>query len=78
MNQGQLLINMQHLIVQLERQTRSSLEMNYYLVRKLCREMEDNAQALSDWAMNEEEKMDIDSWKRMRAKNNLSSGFGYE
>lgn len=78
MNDAQLLINMQHLIVQLERQTRSSLEVNYYQVRKLCQKMEDNAQALSDWAMNQEEKMDIDSWKRMREKNNLSSGFSHE
>jgi hypothetical protein len=78
MNQGQLLINMQHLIVQLEKLTRSSLEVDYYQVRKICREMEENAEALSDWAMKQEEDMDIDSWKRMRAKNNLSSGFGYE
>jgi hypothetical protein len=78
MNDAQLLINMQHLIVQLERQTRSSLEVNYYLVRKLCREMEENAEALSDWAMKQEEEMDIDSWKRMREKNNLPSGFSIE
>ena len=78
MNHGQMIINMQHLIVEIERQTRPSLEVNYYLVRKLCREMEENAEALSDWAMKQEEDMDIDSWKRMREKNNLPWGFNHE
>ena len=78
MNQGQLIINMQHLVVELEKLTRSSLEVDYYMVRKLCREMEDNANALSDWAMQQEEDMDLEAWKRMRAKHKLPAGFSHE
>ena len=78
MNQGQLIINMQHLVVELERQTRSSLEVDYYQVRKLCREMENNAKSLADWSFDQMENMDIGAWQRMRAKNNLPIGFDHE
>jgi hypothetical protein len=68
MNDAQLIINMQQIINQLEKVTRSSRLVDYVEVRELCNKLENDAHALWSWAMTAEDQMDMESWRIMRER----------
>jgi hypothetical protein len=70
MNEAYLIIQMQEAVNKLTRLTRASRNVDYLEVRKICTQIENDAHALSQWAMNAEEAMDLVSWKLMRERHN--------
>jgi hypothetical protein len=68
MNAGEIIVNMQQTLLQLEQLTRPSVNINYMEIRKLCVDMQTDANNLWSWAMDAEDEMDIADWRSMREK----------
>jgi hypothetical protein len=68
MNQGQYIINMQQIVLQLEQATRSSNNIDTMQIRKLCVQLQDEANYLWSWASEVEDKMPMDQWRSMYEK----------
>ena len=66
MNEAYLIIQMQEAVNKMTRLTRASRNVDYLEVRKICNQLENDAHAMWQWAMNAEEAMDLESWNRMR------------
>jgi hypothetical protein len=66
MNEAYLIIQMQEAVNKLTRLTRASGNVDYIEVRNICNQIENDAHAMWQWAMNAEEAMDLESWNRMR------------
>jgi hypothetical protein len=70
MNQGQYIINMQQIVLQLEQATRSSNNIDTMQIRKLCVKLQDEANYLWSWASEAEDKMPMEQWRAMYLKHN--------
>ncbi len=70
MNQGQYIINMQQIILKLEKETRSSNNVDYKQIRNLCMDMLVEANYMWKWAMTAEDEMPIDQWRKMMERHN--------
>jgi hypothetical protein len=70
MNQGQYIINMQQIVLQLEQATRSSNNIDTMQIRKLCVQLQDEANYLWSWAMAAEDEMSMEQWRAMYLKHN--------
>ena len=68
MNQGQYIINMQQIILKLEQATRSSNNIDTMQIRKLCVQLQDEANYLWNWASEAEDKMPMEQWRAMYEK----------
>jgi hypothetical protein len=68
MNDAQLILSMKQILAELEKLTRSSQNINYMQIRKLCMDLQDDANSLWGWAMDAEDEMDIADWRQMREK----------
>jgi hypothetical protein len=68
MNDAFLIIQMQEAVNKLTRLTRGSTNVDYLEIRKVCNQIESDAYALWQWAMNAEEAMDMQQWKIMRER----------
>ena len=66
MNEAYLIIQMQEAVNKMTRLTRASRNVDYLEVRKICNQLENDAHAMWQWAMNAEEAMDLESWNLMR------------
>ena len=66
MNEAYIIIQMQEAVNKMTRLTRASRNVDYLEVRKICNQLENDAHAMWQWAMNAEEAMDLESWNRMR------------
>jgi hypothetical protein len=65
MNQGQFIVNMHGILLKLEKATRSSNNVDYKTVRNLCMDMQEEANYLWNWAMEAENAMPIEQWRKM-------------
>ena len=70
MNEAYLIIQMQEAVNKMTRLTRASRNVDYLEVRNICNQIENDAHAMWQWAMNAEEAMDMESWKLMRERHN--------
>ncbi len=70
MNSGQYIVNMQQIILKLEKATRSSNNVDTMQIRKLCMAMQDEANYMWSWAMAAEDEMSMDQWRAMYLKHN--------
>jgi hypothetical protein len=68
MNQGQYIVNMQRIVLQLAQETRSSNDLDTMKIRKLCVKLQDEAEYLCRWASDAEEEMPMDQWRAMYDK----------
>ena len=68
MNSGQYIVNMQQIILKLEKATRSSNNVDTMQIRKLCMAMQDEANYMWSWAMAAEDEMSMDQWRAMYLK----------
>ena len=68
MNQDQYIINMQQIVLKLEQATRSSNNIDTMQIRKLCVQLQDEAEYLCKWASDAEEQMPMDQWRSMYNK----------
>jgi hypothetical protein len=72
MNEAYLIIQMQEAVNKMTRLTRASRNVDYLEVRKICNQLENDAHAMWQWAMNAEEAMDLESWNLMRNRHKES------
>lgn len=72
MNEAYLIIQMQEAVNKMTRLTRASRNVDYLEVRKICNQLENDAHAMWQWAMNAEEAMDLESWNQMRNRHKES------
>jgi len=70
MNEAYLIIQMQEAVNKLTRITRSSRNVDYLEIRKICNQIENDAHAMWQWAMKAEDAMDMESWRIMRERHN--------
>lgn len=70
MNEAYLIIQMQEAVNKLTRLTRASRNVDYIEIRSICNQIENDAHALWQWAMNAEDAMDLESWRVMRERHN--------
>ena len=70
MNQGQYIVNMQQIILKLEQATRSSNDIDTMQIRKLCVQLQDEANYLWNWSSEAEDKMPMEQWRAMYLKHN--------
>ena len=68
MNQGQYIVNMQQIILKLEQATRSSNDIDTMQIRKLCVQLQDEANYLWNWSSEVEDQMPMEQWRSMYKK----------
>jgi len=68
MNQGQYVVNMQRIVLQLSQETRSSNNLDTMAIRQLCVQLQKEAEYLHYWALDTEEEMPMDQWRSMNEK----------
>ena len=68
MNQGQYIRSMQQILLELEKETRSSINLDTMRIRKLCVQLQDEANYLWNWASEVEDQMPMDQWRTMYEK----------
>ena len=56
MNQGQYIINMQQLIMKLQKATQSGNKVDYKAIRKMSLQIQNDALNVWDWAMKAEDQ----------------------
>jgi hypothetical protein len=70
MNEAYIIIQMQDAVNKLTRLTRASRNVDYIEIRSICTQIENDAHALWQWAMDAENAMDMESWRIMRERHN--------
>lgn len=68
MNEAYIIIQMQQLVNELTRLTRSSTGVNHFQIRKICVDLGDKAEALSAWSTNKSDEMPTAQWWDMYQK----------
>ena len=68
MNEAYIIIQMQQLVNELTRLTRSSTGVNHFQIRKICVDLGDKAEELSAWSTNTADEMPTAQWWDMYQK----------